>query len=51
MLTLWALILLNPVPGVDVPPRDVALLPYRAAVRTRGRCFCAEMARIQVRLP
>ena len=24
MLTLWALILLNPVPGVDVPPRDVA---------------------------
>ena len=24
MLTLWALILLNPVPGVSVPPRDVA---------------------------
>ena len=24
MLPPWALILLNPVPGVDVPPRDVA---------------------------
>jgi hypothetical protein len=24
MLTLWALIVLNPVPGVNVPPRDVA---------------------------
>jgi hypothetical protein len=24
MLTLWALIVLNPVPGVNVPPRDIA---------------------------
>jgi len=24
MLTLWVLILLNPVPGVNVPPRDIA---------------------------
>jgi hypothetical protein len=24
MLTLWVLILLNPVPGVNVPPSDVA---------------------------
>ena len=24
MFTLWVLILLNPVPGVNVPPRDIA---------------------------
>jgi hypothetical protein len=24
MLTLWVLILLNPVPGVNVPPHDIA---------------------------
>ena len=29
MLTVWALILLNPVPGVNVPPRDIAY--YRNA--------------------
>jgi hypothetical protein len=29
MLTLWALLLLNPVPGVNVPPHDVAY--YRSA--------------------
>jgi hypothetical protein len=29
MLTIWALILLNPVPGVNVPPHDIAY--YRSA--------------------
>ena len=43
MLTLWALILLNPVPGVNVPPRDVA---YFRSVQQCEHAAAASMRRL-----
>jgi hypothetical protein len=42
MLTLWALILLNPVPGVNIPPRDVA---YFRSVQQCEHAAAASMRR------
>ena len=41
MLTLWALILLNPVPGVSVPPAMLRITVACTSANTRPPLPCA----------
>jgi hypothetical protein len=47
MLTLWALIVLNPVPGVNVPPRDIAYYPSVQQCEHAGTAFVRRWAEIK----